>query len=142
MTPSTAELERLAALCEAAGPDRELDARLALADNYECPRTCQTIAQMQDWSPHNTIAEIAKWSDHDTTAFVLPRYTASIDAAMTLVPKNVVGWRMDWSGLRAVVRMGFGGIPGTVESWAATPALALCAASLRAIAATQEQPND
>jgi len=74
-------------------------------------------------------------------AFV-PLYTASIDAAMTLVPAHDVGWRMDWSGRRAIVRIGFGGFPETIEAWAATPALALCAAALRARAhSTKDTSN-
>lgn len=69
----------------------------------------------------------------------VPAYTASLDAAMSLVPTDVVGWRMDWSGRRAIVRMGFGGIPETVEAWAATPALALTAAALLAQAALSSE---
>ncbi|HEX8418550.1 MAG TPA: hypothetical protein VF638_00900 [Sphingomonas sp.] len=63
----------------------------------------------------------------------LPAYTASLDAALTLVPETVVGWRMDMGGKRAVVRLAIGANPETPEAWARTPALALTAASLRAI---------
>lgn len=57
-----------------------------------------------------------------------PHYTASLDAAMTLVPEGVVfdvGWLHDMSQAR-------GCVAGKKAAYAATPALALCAAALRA----------
>jgi hypothetical protein len=60
-----------------------------------------------------------------------PRYTSSIDAAMTLMPK---GWSwsvgFDEHGNRAIV--GAFGNMETIASKAANPALAICAAALRA----------
>jgi hypothetical protein len=75
-------------------------------------------------------------------------YTASLDAAMTLVPEGWQGDRLSWwAGCEAScvliethlvgdewVREA--GWLGRVEGEAATPALALCAAALRARAAS------
>lgn len=58
-------------------------------------------------------------------------YTASLDVAFSLRPKGAV-WKVEdhpHYGLRSVVE--------DSESYAATPALALCAASLRALAAME-----
>jgi hypothetical protein len=91
---------------QATGPDRDLDRDIA--------------------------AVILSYDRADT---LLPLYTASLDAAMTLVPEG-------WEEIRQEqVRM----TDGTVRCWAsvgsvdaamtkrcATPALALCAAALRA----------
>jgi hypothetical protein len=71
---------------------------------------------------------------------VPPPYTASIDAALTLVPE---GWRwsLDWTQRppyqdcgRADLYAPGGGIkpPDVQDVYAATPAIALCIAALRA----------
>jgi hypothetical protein len=57
-------------------------------------------------------------------------YTASLDAAMTLVPDGQ-NFNLFW---RAEEGAGFAGVDGS-STKAATPALALCAAALRARAA-------
>jgi len=61
----------------------------------------------------------------------VPRYTTSIDAAMTLVPE---GWRFELTntGFKPGVSLVPPGKFFLVGSYAATPALALCAAALRA----------
>lgn len=73
-------------------------------------------------------------------------YTASLDAAMTLVPEGAAyrlySWPKQTEGDRACVL-----VEGGQETWAATPALALCAASLRSRAQTNVKgvplmPND
>jgi len=125
MTDTKALLE-LAARCEAAtGADRELDAavRLLLQHNIKV-----VIDWMPGYTPPSTLA-----------------YTGSLDAAMTLRPD---GWTV--GHLAGPFDRSMGGI-GSIcileriepyvraEGTAATPALALCAASLRAIA--QEQDN-
>lgn len=113
------ELVKLAALCEAAsGPDRELDLEIACI-KFNKPRE------------HFLTDEL------DRLEFGHQRdYTSSLDSAMTLVPE---GWALDCLK------------EGEVGSWyinlrprywigewqyskAATPALALCAAALRATA--------
>ena len=70
--------ELLARVEAAAGPDRELDSSIALlcgwthevnhAEDYEC------------------------WRNPDGKACYLPRYTASIDAALALVERVLPGW--------------------------------------------------
>jgi hypothetical protein len=80
-----------------------------------------------------------------------PRYTASLDAAMTLVPE---GWPSRCFGTNDDERA-FAALAGNdahmmaedwdefyVEADAATPALALCAAALRARAAMEGQGRE
>lgn len=97
----------------------------------------------------------------------IPAYTASLDAAMSLVPEGWAVEGMTWwpaspegasnvSTEQSSVRMvgtsiermgrrmiwGHGGKDGRVEASAATPALALCAAALKARAhSTKETSN-
>jgi hypothetical protein len=63
----------------------------------------------------------------------IPHYTASLDAAMTLVPEGAdVAWQSHGGpGPMALVT------PNERFTRAATPALALCAAALRAIASQE-----
>jgi hypothetical protein len=116
------ELVKLAERCEAAsGPDRELDREIALTFGHPWDYAA-------DWGPRG----------HDRpTAFP---YTASIDAAMTLVPEG------PGRGCFAMSRDRFkrthcsvwtdAEFNRKVISAGATPALALCAAALRARATT------
>src|SRR5690348_12265025 len=62
-----------------------------------------------------------------------PRYTSSLDAAMTLVPEGMQGQVQ--SGNRPGAWVGTEGGDAPDFNVAATPALALCAASLRSRAA-------
>lgn len=111
------ELMALAERVEAlTGPDREVDALIA-----------------------GTEAATAIWHSEDET----PLYTASLDAAMTLVPEGwyvhrLHQWVADnftWSCDLAKKDMRLAR-PVSVED-CATPALALCAAALRARAHTE-----
>lgn len=114
------ELVKLAARCEAAsGPDRELDREIAISVGH----------------PWDYVADWGLRGHERPTAFP---YTASIDAAMTLVPEEC--WEV---GVRATLGgKGFAYISapraeknaGHIHygANAATPALALCAAALRA----------
>ena len=134
-------LMELAERLEAAkGPDRELDLRVEIFSNPE-------YADLPDDNDH--FRWLTKYGGH-------PKYTASLDAAMTLVPE---GWRWIMREARPdkananergffarletrdfeSVTWGKGSdwitdvVAGQdVHCWAATPALALCAASLRA----------
>ncbi len=122
-------LLRLAERVEAAsGPDRELDKSiLRLIDQPRVQYMERSAAEMRDalrdrglWEARGHTVE-----EHCNTS---PRYTASLDAGMTLVGDDC--WRVEdppLAGPRAFV--------GDAEGYAATPALALCAASLRARAA-------
>jgi hypothetical protein len=70
----------------------------------------------------------------------LPNFTASLDAAMSLVPEGWVSVR-GWDYRNRASRAIFIDDEGVRLFWgrAATPALAMTAAALRAIAETQEQ---
>lgn len=128
---------------KAEGPDRELDALIeAVRRSVPKPGVNGWIAvgdrHYERLIPGTTAVEY----------FVVRRYTASLDAAMTLVPEGC-GYEVasdysdEWdSGFRFYRLSGrfnarvylAGG--GSFEANAATPALALTAASLRAIAET------
>ena len=107
------ELNRLAERVEALeGPSRKIDVTIALAKGW--------IEYAPCWftPPGLTIKH------HESE---LPRFTASLDAAMSLVGDN--HWKAEdhpMAGPCAVV--------GDSEAFAATPALALTAAALRALA--------
>ena len=113
--------ELLAALEAATGPDRELDRCISLLSDGKNPDEYVLVG---------------------ATAHLIPQYTASIDAALLLVPE---GWH--WAvytdkmicgknGVRVVIggpdrtRRGWSKI--IHETYAATPALALCIAALKA----------
>jgi hypothetical protein len=121
------ELLALAIRCEqATGPDREIDRDIGLMLGlYDNP---------EDLGCFDDTAEAVVGGGGQT--FAPPAFTASLDAAMTLVPEGWSGTatkRANGKGLAEVDR------PGSLRkvSWAATPALALCAAVLRARAASQ-----
>jgi hypothetical protein len=124
---------RLAERCEqATGPDRELDTLIAPHAGWkEAGKLSVMGSKMPAWLPPGK-------SGADNKVLKVPAFTASLDAAMTLVPE---GW--DWSagtgrgtgwatlGLPDDDQMG-GSSDDEVSCDAATPALALCAAALRA----------
>jgi hypothetical protein len=125
-------LLKLAERCEqATGPDRELDALIAgregalVADTRDCDGNSVTCV----W-PGGKFRS-GEW-------FILPAYTASLDAAMMLVPEdhnlNVWTHRTKESTAGASVTHNEDGKGPTVFK-CATPVLALCAAALRARAA-------
>jgi hypothetical protein len=65
-------------------------------------------------------------------------YTASLDAAMTLVPEGAKAATVNWCPYGSGVAEVYLGNPGPMfGTEAATPAIALCAAALRARATTQ-----
>lgn len=114
-------LRELADRCEAAtGPDRELDGAVLIAIGHAQRRGSFTF-----WMN-------AAGSTNELVGSGCPRYTASLDAAMTLVPEPHK-WAITASshdgGWQAWVWQIEGG-PNWHE--AATPALALTAAALRA----------
>jgi hypothetical protein len=112
MTTISDTLEELALRCEqATGPDRESD--VAIYD-----------------------ALFTKAGDFDT-AYVAKCYTASLDAAMSLVPEGQ-DFRVQRfnGGCRAVAWIAARNV-GYDGEHPASPALALCAASLRARSAME-----
>jgi hypothetical protein len=146
----TADLLALADRCEkATGPVRALDVEILVAIDWREPeweegeRTAREMAERHGlpWLVSRAV------EGYNSTWRHLPRLTASIDAAMTLVPE---GWvlqpglseynqRSWYCGLRS--ERGAGGRFHTAsKAPCATPALALCAAALRARAA-QDQPE-
>ena len=123
MTATRAALLELATRVEqASGPDEHLDCAIALATGWE--PAASWVGML--------LSPAGEWG-------CLPSFTASLDAALTLVP---AGW--DWclsrgSGEPAIASMAPAmGVDGPMST-AATPALALCAAALRALAAEAPQ---
>lgn len=102
------------------GPDREIDVNIALAKGWK--------EYKPNWFYPSSNVEVA----HHRTE--LPRYTASLDAAMSLVPE---GWgvmlHVSENGLHSNVCLARSH-PTNLATYgdAATPALALCAAALKA----------
>ena len=113
--------ESLAHRCEqATGPDRELGKGVLKACGWT-----EVIAFGHSW---------LRPDGSPLMASSLPDPTASLDAALTLVPE---GWQWEVQGRGlALVHDGKKFIH---KGRAATPALALCAAALRARAAMQAQ---
>ena len=101
------------------GPSREVDAEIAIAVG----RTLQVWREGGHSMP-------GYWADDPP-----PTYTASLDAAMTLVPE---GFYKSFAAIRFGDGLPFAEVverkpPERIFSaYAATPALALCAAALRA----------
>jgi hypothetical protein len=130
-----ADLLELADACEAAeGPDRELDCAIAVsaANFFEIP-------PRYDGGPIGYGYHDAKGAEihpgHGGDQMV-PAYTASIDAAMTLVPEGCDVTLDREKGFGAALVFDTLGVDTIGAARATTPALALCAASLRARAAT------
>jgi len=142
MTDATRDaLLALAERCEqASGPDRELDGEIARALGWTDVHVSVLNPLFQVGRPPG----VTGWRDP------VPAFTASLDAALTLVPE---GWRVngaDWSilgqyswmlkGPCKKLIMGADGYEEAGGDWfksgvsLATPALALCAAALRALA--------
>lgn len=133
----------------AEGADRALDAEIAVKARTGLPNGCEWALKFPNWeAEHNgqvrIIGNVNGNGDYIAGRFTSPKFTASIDAALTLVPE---GW-----GYTLVVVPG-SHIEAAVREWqkqddgrywtgknmaqsgmvkAATPALALCSAALRA----------
>jgi hypothetical protein len=137
----------LAERCEkASGPDRELDCLILEALGYEVKRDHARPGQVVRGFGLLRYIGGTHWCTFN-------RYTASLDAAMTLIPK---GWRL-WTGDFSVEGRFNWMLKGPLAPWTdpedgretiapqygngigSTPALALCAAALRARA--QGQPS-
>jgi len=129
---SRADLIALIALVEAArGPDRDLDAEIAwLRTARDKKRLGPPDLSREVWHAGLPTPAWVKW---DSVASFLPRPTGSLDAAASLAPD---GWqwvcgqdRPQNGGAWADVQPN---IVGVTKVRAATPALALTAAALRA----------
>ena len=122
---------------KATGADRELD---GLVFAHMNPDKRVIIGQKPGRFPQDPIyggpLDII-WIDGFADVLGAPRYTASLDAAMSLVPSGML-WSVEWAGHQTRDRIASCTIwkphMPTSIAVAATPALALTAASLRAIA--------
>lgn len=146
-------LIELATQCEAAtGPDRELDCLIACRVNDIEPKwqgkllIAGEAGVIGSIDPGNHQRNFSCNRKADGPGSILA-YTASLDAAMTLVPEGH-GWLAGWGQVTVAEPMGGAKITrhdrfiGYSENYdtiadgeGATPALALCAAALRARAA-------
>lgn len=123
-------LLQLAERCEREAPSRELDADIFETVGGDAWERAYRRAQEPCGCPHDTAVKDARWRS--------PRYTTGLEAAVTLVPE-------DWTWSAGVAA----GVPTRHQPWAemyrglyaaqrssaATTALALSAAALRARAA-------
>ena len=126
------ELRALADRCEqATGADREIDRAL-------CPLV--SIRVVDEGHPLGVC-----YYDKNRHGIPLPHFTYSIDAAIRLVPE---GWLLAnlsqtdagfwWAELRKGYITSYSAVAMTSHYRAATPALALTAACLRALAAQEK----
>ncbi len=115
-------LIELAERCEAAmGSDRDLDADIARATGWQDVRS-EGYGSIRGLRPTGKREHVM-------------RFTASLDAAMTLVPE---GWCFEVTNYDTFARVRAAVLGSTSYSADAdTPALALCAAALRARAAME-----
>lgn len=140
------DLLALASRCESAtGPDRELDAAIQLGIGYTLQRPAEPSRYPDRARWHDPDGVCLQWMEGDRCAPYPRDFTASIDAAMSLVPE---GWF--WRAGHSTLYDGWAGTNRVHpdhcdrqdETFAhgKTPALALCAASLRARA--NQEPNN
>lgn len=143
-----ADLLKLAERCEAAtGPDRELDAAIEVALKVGCranlPDDLEYLSEISLSDYEARQRKAGHYWFHCRSGKSMrsaDRYTLSLDAAMTLVP-DVITWGVGAGTLGSYARV-VTDEPETVAHWcriAATPALALTAASLRARAASSKE---
>jgi hypothetical protein len=125
--------------------------RLALAEKVEAARAADRELDFDilratsptfedDWFGWEEYRRSPSWPKiRDANASMVPPYTASLDAAMTLIGNDCV-WGVGNSDDPGphVFRGTIMPPRGTFTAYAATPALALTAASLRALAQTGE----
>lgn len=119
----------LARVLEGTGPDRELDADIALAFGIVAQRGGNCFYGHKHYS---VMVLDRDYYDHDGNAPELPPFTASLDAALTLVPEGCE-WLRKTPQTMTVYR-----VPNDLKEWArhidshaATPARALIAACIK-----------
>lgn len=125
--------EIIAALVKATGPSRELEVEIFTISGHVNEAHCKEWCRQDGRTDLTRERYIAAWA---------PNYTASIDAALTLVPEgfawmiahsnkeNVARARCNLASIRLDHVSQIGEPAGRAE--AATPAIALCIAALRA----------
>lgn len=141
------EMLALALRCEqASGPDRELDAEIGAACgiiNFSNPYDMlgtPFFRVTEDGLRVEFCTRLDDGSEHIIASRKPHEFTASLDAAMTLLPASDWEFSLEWQAgsplwcpdaeMIAIVKIGDPLL--RMEAEAATPALALCAASLRA----------
>jgi hypothetical protein len=113
-------IERLG---KAEGPDRELDGDIFAAAGGAAWEEAYRLAQEPCGCPHDVAVRDAK-------SRYSPRYTASLDAALSLVPE---GWIWDVASTGCAWTMPEGALGWHVSiSGPRSPALALCIVALKA----------
>jgi hypothetical protein len=136
MTELSAIIERLE---RAAGPDRELDGDIALAidlvpAHHEREPKASSIYDGGHFH-HVWSAERPNEYDQEGRGYTAPAYTASLDAAMTLA--EGFGGQVTFFKDGTAKAFLWQPYPLAVEGKAASPAIALCIAALKAREATQ-----
>lgn len=145
-------MSNLADKIEREGPSRELDAEIFAAIGAPLPKSAFGLDIKLQPDPNSASGFVMPLGDTQVR-YECPHYTSSLDAAMTLVPN---GWRCgfeqanrfdkDTGRLEAWVwpfesafepdwQLGQDSMRGAsweTHGYASTPALALCAAALRA----------
>lgn len=129
------ELLKLAKRVEAlSGPDRGVDVEIFRVIGAPAPFQFMNKLIALEYNDIEQ-AYFARVTDDMQVRYAPPAYTASLDAAMTLVPEGC-----GWSLVQATYEKSYGCIESgddrtpDLEARAATPALVLCAAALRSLA--------
>lgn len=125
----------IAALEAAEGSSREFDHEIARAFGYEI-KTNQIPAYNSPRKDGPTVTFMIK----DGMRYVIPNYTASLDAALTLMPKGVAyGLHGNfYDGRHSAILSSqhlHPLLPDRISGQGVTPALAMCVAALKARAA-------
>lgn len=128
-------IERIEA---ATGADRELDAEIAVAARIGLPGGCDWAFKFPKWEADRSgqvliIGNVNGNGDYIAGKFTSPRYTAGIDAALTLMPDGLFP-TIDFVTKRVWLRdaKGFDSPGGPAYGFAQSVPNSICAAALRA----------
>ncbi len=136
MNPLT---EIISKLEKATGPDRELDGQIALAIGWTFVALAEQRERKAWWREPG-----AEWFSRREKP---PHFTGSIDSALTLVPEGKY-WEVAFGLPTPTIKTRYWGqVYGDQDAYdlahpichGATPAIALCIASLKAIAALRSR---
>lgn len=158
MTDKLASIKAMVDLAEGAekagGPDREIDAAIEAVLQLNAPGRLVNYIGPFDFDGDNDDGSVTVWVGKKKVArYRPPAFTASLDAAMSLIPEgwHVSDWREDWRAPNRwsctlsqrpnegqIAAYDAGGTFGAQaeKGEAATPALAMVSACLRARAAS------
>jgi hypothetical protein len=149
MKGSGMNLEELASrLAGAVEGSRELDAKLAAAAMAGGTAYYVTDGDRPQDAAAGEWLVVRRTEDGQVVTHRPPRYTSSLDAAVSLVPKTM-GWELTFKRRDHVYAAGIAprrtpetGRYETHAGQAKTAPLALCSAALRARHATEPQPGE